>query len=167
MYKHSAAVPLPSASPHAQGSPHFFLINRSTSPRLRIGTASGNGRWSCVAQLQSHKGKGDNLFLVQIIYFSLNVHQSSLCVAKGTSLTVHFICFLFPANPPDLEIHPVALVVGAVSRVICMDAVWCGGRGRNLHSHPVFVPGEFIFYGSWLNWFLWNTLECLQIWKFL
>lgn len=78
----------------------------------------GRGEWwgGCDSQLQHHYGKVDNLFLVQIICFCLNALQGDLF--NGAS-----ICFLFPANSPDLELYPVALVIGAVSRVICMDAV--------------------------------------------
>lgn len=44
-------------------------------------------------------------------------------LSEGTSLKMHFICFLFLANSSALEVYPGTLVIGAVSGVICMDTV--------------------------------------------
>lgn len=51
---------------------------------------------------------------------------------KEASWKMHFIYFLFPENPSDIEIYLGALVIGAVRTVICMDVMYCGGRERNL-----------------------------------
>lgn len=56
-----------------------------------------------------------------LLLFECASERPLLC--KGTSLKMLFISFFFPANSLDLGIYPVALVIGAVSRVICMDTV--------------------------------------------
>lgn len=57
------------------------------------------------------------------IYFLSKSSVFCLSALQGDLFNGAFICFLFPANSPDLELYPVAPVIGAVSRVICMDAV--------------------------------------------
>lgn len=74
-----------------------------------------------------------------------------------------FYLLSFPENPCDIEIYPVALVIGAVCTVICVEV------GRETSRHPVLESGEYIFYSfGQINFFLLqSTLECLKIGKFL
>lgn len=149
--------------------PHAILISTSTTEAhhldCRLGKACGKGRWGCDSQLQYHEGKVESFLPKSSTFVWMCFRVASAMQRELFKDAFHFL-FFFPANSLDLGIYPVVLVIGAVSRVICMDTVSCGGRGRNLYSYLVLVSGKFIFYGFWLDWFLWNTLRCLHIWKF-
>ena len=91
---------------------------------------------------------------------------SEQTLLQGTSLKRHFICFLFPCKfswPWDFS-HGSSNWCRFQSHLYGHCVMWRLG-GRNHRSHPVLVAGEFIFYGFWSDWFLWNTVGYLQIWR--